>query len=104
AVLASVLAASAAYAQDPTGTIEGAVTDRTASAVPAARIVAKNLDTGFTRETAAAADGFYRLASLPVGQYSVTVEAPQFAKLERQPVTVNVSETVRVDAKLDLPT
>jgi hypothetical protein len=68
AVMALVVAASPAHAQDPAGVIEGGVTDRTAAAVPAARVVAKNLDTGFTRETATASDGFYRLASLPVGQ------------------------------------
>ena len=63
----------------------------------------ENLDTGFTKETTPAADGFYRLLLLPVGQYSVTVEAPQFATLVREPIQVNVSQTVRVNVQLELP-
>ena len=42
-----------AFAQDPTGTIEGAVADKTGRVIPAARVTAKNLATGFTREVAA---------------------------------------------------
>ena len=45
------LLATAAFAQDPTGAIEGTVTDATAAAVTGARVVARNLDTGFTRES-----------------------------------------------------
>jgi hypothetical protein len=91
-----------ALAQDTTGTIEGAVTDKTAGAVAGAHVVARNVDTGFTKETKAAADGFYRLLLLPIGQYRVTVNAPQFATLVREPVQVNVSQAVRVNAELDV--
>ena len=59
-----------AFAQDTTGTIEGAVTDTTRRVVAGARSSARNLDTGFTQETTSAADGFYRLLLLPVGRYS----------------------------------
>ena len=98
-----LFAGAPASAQDPTGTIEGAVTDGTASAVAGARIVAANVDTGLTREADAAADGFYRLLWLPVGQYRLTVSAPQFATLVHAPVQVNVSQTVRVNLQLELP-
>lgn len=73
-----VLTASAALAQDPTGAIEGAVTGATAAAVGGATVVAKNLETGFTRQATATSDGVYRLTALPVGPYSVTVDAPPF--------------------------
>ena len=42
--------ASGALAQDPTGAIEGVVTDETAAVVAGAMVNAKNLETGFTRE------------------------------------------------------
>jgi hypothetical protein len=102
AALVSVLVRTSAFAQDPTGTIEGAVADKTGSIIPAARVTAKNLATGFTREVAAADDGFYRLPLLPVGEYSLSVEAPKFAKLVQQPIQVTVSQTMRVDVQLDL--
>ena len=92
----------AARAQDTTGTIEGAVTDKTASSVAAARIVARNLQTGFTKQADSAADGFYRLVLLPVGEYSVEVSAPQFTTLLLEPIVVSVSQSVRVNAQLEL--
>jgi Carboxypeptidase regulatory-like domain/TonB dependent receptor len=101
---ACLFVTTGALAQDITGTIEGGVTDKTSSAVAGAHIVAKNLETGFTKETTAAADGFYRLLLLPVGQYSVTVTAPEFATLVRSPIQVNVSQSVRVNAQLEVRT
>src|SRR5262245_7514265 len=102
AALVSVLIGAAAFAQDPTGAIEGAVADKTGSVIPAARVTARNLATGFTREAAAADDGFYHLPLLPVGEYSLSVEAPKFAKLVQQPIHVTVSVTLRIDVQLDL--
>jgi len=95
--------ATAAFAQAPTGTIEGTVVDTTAAALAGAKVSVRNLDTGFTRETTSAADGFYRLLLIPVGRYALTVEAPQFARLVQEPIQVSVSDTVRVNAALTLP-
>ena len=102
ALLLGVLVPRVAGAQDPTGSVEGAVTDRTAAAIRGARVVAVNLDTGLTKETETAADGFYRILLLPVGQYSVTVQAPGFATLVREAIDVNVSQSVRINAQLEL--
>jgi Carboxypeptidase regulatory-like domain len=91
-------------AQDPTGAIEGLVSDKTSSAVSAARVIAKNLDTGFTKEATASANGLFRVPLLPVGRYSITVDAAHFATLVRQPITLDVSQTVRIELQLDLDT
>jgi hypothetical protein len=99
-----LLAASRALAQDPTGTIEGAITDRTVGVIAGAHVTAKHLETGFTKGTIASTDGFFRLTLLPIGPYRVTVEAPRFATRVQEPIQVNVSQTVRLDAQLDLPT
>ena len=96
------LAAVRAFAQDPTGAIEGAVTDKTAAVVSAAHVVARNSTPDSSRDAAAGADGFFRLPSLPIGTYSVTVDAPQFATFVQQSIQVNVSQTVRVDVQLAL--
>ena len=55
AAVVCVLAASRASAQDPTGAIEGVVTDKTAGAVAAAKVIVKNTGTGFSREAVSAA-------------------------------------------------
>jgi hypothetical protein len=102
ALLACLIAATAS-AQDPTGVIEGTVSDKTSSAISGARVAARNLDTGFVRDTISGSDGLYRLLLLPIGRYSITVEAPRFARLVQQPVQVNVSQTVRLNVALELP-
>ena len=101
-VCACLMVASPARAQDTTGTIEGAITDRSDSVIPGARVVALNLETGFTKAADAAADGFYRALLLPVGRYRVTITAPNFATIVREPIEVNVSQAVRVNVQLAL--
>ena len=101
-VVVCLLVTTRVLAQETTGTMEGMVSDTTEGALAGARVVAKNLDTGFTKETSTAADGFYRLVLLPIGQYSVSVSAPGFATLIREPVRVSLSQVVRVNARLEL--
>ena len=84
AIAAALLAAAApAAAQDPTGTIEGTVTDASQAAVAGARVSAQHLDTGFTREAVAGTDGLYRLVLLPVGAYRLTVAPTASARWSR---------------------
>ena len=93
-----------AFAQDPTGAIEGVVTDKTAGAVAAAKVIVKNTGTGFGREAVSGPDGFYRVTALPVGTYSLTVEAPRFAAFSQSQIPVNVNQAVRVDVQLSVGT
>ena len=99
-----LMAAVSTSAQETTGSIEGAVTDRTSSALVGARVTAINPETGFTKETVTASDGFYRLLLLPVGQYTITIEAPKFATLVREGIQVNLGQALRLNAQLELPT
>ena len=101
-LIVCLLGVASGFAQDTTGTIEGAITDKTASVVAGAKITAKNVDTGLTKETVTGPDGFYRLLFLPVGRYTVTISAPQFATLVREAIQVNVTQTVRVNAELEV--
>ena len=96
------LLASPAFAQDPTGAIEGTITDPSEAIVANARVLARHLATGFTREAVAGANGFYRLLALPVGSYRVVVEAPALATDVREPVEVSVNQIVRLNVQLAL--
>jgi outer membrane receptor protein involved in Fe transport len=84
-----------------TGSIEGTVTDTSGAAVPGAsiRVTSPNL---ISAQSATTDDnGRYKIANLPPGRYSVTVEATKgFAKFEKTEVEVNLSRTTSVEIQL----
>jgi hypothetical protein len=87
------LSTGSVFAQSATtGSIEGAVTDTQGGAVPGAtvRVTSPNL---ISAQTATAdANGRYKIANLPPGRYTVTVEKHAgFAKFEKTDVEVNLS-------------
>src|SRR5947209_18168180 len=87
---------AAIWAVDPTGTIGGNVSDPSGAAVPGAKIVATNLNTGLTRDTTSAADGGYVFPLLPVGSYSVRVEAPGSGRYEQRGIEVQTDQSATV--------
>ena len=96
------LAVGSAYAQETTGTIEGTITDRTTSAVAGARVTARQMQTGFTRDAVTDADGFFRLPLMPVGEYTVSIEAAKFSPAVQRTVPVALSQTVRLNVQLEV--
>ena len=81
-VLFSVL--PRAFSQSTTsGDIAGVVTDPTGAAVPNASVALKSLSNGSTQAATTNAQGYYRFALLAPGQYSVTVTASGFGKMEK---------------------
>ncbi|HTC90384.1 MAG TPA: carboxypeptidase-like regulatory domain-containing protein, partial [Bryobacteraceae bacterium] len=92
----------AAFAQGDRGTITGTVSDPTGAIVPGANIQVTNSDTASVYKIGTSATGNYTLANLPVGTYVLTVEAPGFKKFERPNLVVQVAETIRVDATLEV--
>ena len=68
-----------AFAQSLTsGDISGHVTDPTGAAIPGAKVVLKNLDTGATYTSTTNAEGGYHSALLQPGTYSITVKGSGF--------------------------
>ena len=102
-ILSVVLLGTAAYGQG-TATIVGTVTDPTGAVVPNARITITNLDQGFVRTTDTNTAGSYDAPELPIGRFQVQVEASGFKTYDRTDVTLNVNDTVRVDALLQVGT
>ncbi len=90
----------AVRAQDPTGAIEGLITEQSKSPVAAARVIVKNLDTGLSKQVLSGPDGLFRIPLLPVGRYSIAADAPHFATTVREPIAIDISQTVRVDLQL----
>ena len=92
----------AAFAQGDRGTITGTVTDPTGAVIPNANISVTNTDTSAEYKIGTSSTGNYTLANLPVGTYTLTVDAMGFKKFQRPNLIVQVAETVRVDAVLEV--
>src|SRR5690349_10123448 len=86
------------------GSLVGNVTDPSGAAVPAAKVMAVNAETGFTRETAANERGAYLFSDLQAGRYKVSVTTPAFATFTQQGVMISNNAVVRVDVQLQLST
>ncbi len=96
-----VLIGTVAYGQG-TASIVGTVTDPSGAAVPNARILITNTETGLVRSTITNTTGSYAARELAIGHYNVRVEAPGFKVSERTGITLNVNDTVRADAGLQV--
>src|SRR5277367_5829828 len=83
-VVIAILFGSSARAQQITGSITGKVVDEQGALVTNANIKATNDATGFTRSTKTDDAGGYNIQYLPIGTYTVNVDAPGFKKYVQQ--------------------
>jgi hypothetical protein len=95
-------AGCSAYAQTGQGTIVGTVSDSTGAIVPGVQVRVTAKDTGFTYAPTTNDQGLYRQPYLNPGTYEITFEAQGFKKLVRTNIEVRSTETVRVDAQLEV--
>jgi len=80
--------------------IEGAVRDGSGAAVAGASINVRNVETGLSRSAITGANGDFNVPVLPVGHYTVKVEAKGFGPAERTEVALRVGEATTVDFSL----
>src|SRR6266850_3058419 len=86
-VLFSLLSADSVRAQDATGKIEGTLKDPQGAVVPNASVTVTNLGTGTQKSAQSDKIGNFALVLLPIGKYRLTVEANNFSKYVREPIT-----------------
>ena len=93
-----------AYSQGTnSGTIVGRVTDPNGASVSGASVKVTDVATGISRDLKANDEGEYQASTLKAGTYNISVAATNF-KTTVLTVTVNGSETIRADAKLEIGT
>jgi len=100
--LLSTLGGVSLRAQDATGRIIGNVTDPSGAAILGAQVTVTNIRTQIVNTTTTDASGFYQVLSLPIGAYQVTVEKEGFRKEVFENQTLQISQSLRVDAKLTI--
>ncbi len=91
-----------ATAQTTKTTMLGRVTDERGNAVPGAKVVAKNLDTGVPRETTTDGEGRYRLSEILPGIYEISAEGQGFRPHIQRGVELAFGRQAVVDFKLSV--
>ena len=94
--------AFSAWSQGATGIITGTVTDPSGSSVEGATVTAANTGTGIQKKTTTSTTGLYSFVELPPGMYSISVEAPGFAKTTLSQQRLIVASNLRLDATLQV--
>ena len=99
-VLGSVVAP--AFAQSTNATIDGIVKDNQGGVLPGATVTAVNEATGLSRTTTTGERGAYRLSELPPGRYTLRVEMPSFAVVERKGVALSLGANLTLPFNLEI--
>ena len=95
------MSAPVLYAQaTASGAIAGAITDSTGASVVGAAVTATNTGNNAQRTTKSGPAGEYRFDLLPVGHYSIHVQAPGFAAGEIKDIDLLVGTTAAANVPL----
>jgi hypothetical protein len=91
------------HAQNVKGAISGLVTDSSGKSVPNAKVTLTNADQqADVRTVMTDANGQYSAPLLPVGRYNITVEAPNFKKVVKEGIVLNVDDKLGEDFTLSV--
>jgi hypothetical protein len=104
AVLFLAVVTPTALAQTTVSTIEGTIKDEKESVVAGANIVAKSTTLGIERTTTSDENGFYRIAALPAGTYSLSISHAGFAMKNFDNIELTVNRTLKLDIPLEVGT
>src|SRR5262249_45544062 len=101
-LLVTLVLLPAAFAQTPTGTVVGTITDPAGAAIPGATVTIQDVAPGATRTTTTSHTGAYQFATLLPSAYQVSVEAAGFRRAVQRDINLAVGDVVRADIKLNL--
>ena len=89
-------------AQEITGGITGTVTDPSGAVIPKAKVTATDVQRGTTWPAETDSAGLYNFPRLPVGQYTVKVEAQGFATAVKPQFELQMNQIARIDFQMQL--
>src|SRR5512140_3281659 len=101
-VLFALLVWSAAFGQTTSATLVGRILDPSHAAVAGATVRVRSLTTNEIRTAQSHSDGEYTVSALAPGVYEVTVEKAGFRQLRESGLELQVEQTARLDAQLDV--
>src|SRR5262245_27180074 len=101
-LLAAVTVSSVANGQTPSAGVTGRVTDQNGAVVAGAIIKVTNLDTNISQQTATNESGDFVLPYLNPASYALEAQATGFRTYKRDNFTLAVSQTLRMDIRLEV--
>jgi len=99
-LILGVTVSSSVFAQLPTATLTGTITDPQGAAVANGKVTIVNQATGVVRDTSSGTDGSYTFANVTPGDYTVRVESAGFARNETKNARLEVGRASTVDVRL----
>ncbi len=99
--LASLFLASQIWAQNPSGTLTGRVSDDSGGSLPGVTVTAESPKLQGSRVTVTGANGDYKLAFLPPGPYTVSYELDGFKNSIRK-VQIAAAQSTYSDIRMEL--
>src|SRR2546427_344313 len=100
AILGTLVWAAPAGAQITRGAISGTVRDVMGAVIPGATVTVTNTETNASRTALTDALGFYRVAALEPGPYSVRAELSGFSTIENRDLRVSTATEVTLNVEL----
>jgi hypothetical protein len=88
--------------QTVSGSITGEVTDPSGAVIVGANVTAENAATSVKTSTKTNGSGVYTIRFLPIGNYTVTIQANGFLTQQIPSFTLQVDQTVRINASLKI--
>ena len=99
-VVVSAVSCAASLAQTAQGRISGRVTDSSGAVVVGASVTIKNVSKGVERTVQSNGAGDYVAPNLDPGVYSLVVEAPNFKRVAKENVQIEVAKNLQIDFQL----
>src|SRR2546426_5546925 len=88
--------------QQVTAAITGVVTDPSGAPIVNAAVTAKDTQRGTAWTTQTNEAGVYNLPRIPIGTYTVSVEAKGFQTALRPAFTLEINQTARIDVQMTI--
>ena len=89
-----------ARAQQFQGSFAGTVVDPSGAVIPGAAVTAVEQGKGLERSVQTLGDGYYEIALLPPGRYSLTAEKAGFEKIVQGPIELTVNQHLKMDFQM----
>lgn len=97
-----MLSFSPALGQTVTGSITGLVTDPSGAVVVGAKVTGQNTETGVTTTAETNGAGVYTLRFLPIGTYTLAVDAKGFSPEKVAPFALEIDQTAKINVGLKI--